>query len=70
MDSTIYFEVFVLVNVLFGKVFCDYIVGHVTGTATKVAARPQVSSPKLLLQMRKLRQQMMRYGLSATAAIG
>src|ERR1700688_4372236 len=34
MDSTIYFEVFVLIDVLVGDVFCNHIVRHVTGTAT------------------------------------
>jgi hypothetical protein len=29
MDSTIYFEVFVLIDILLGDVLCDYVVGHV-----------------------------------------
>jgi hypothetical protein len=60
MDSTIYFEVFVGARILFGYVFRDDIVGHIAGTTAKVASRPQVSSPKLLLPVRKLRQQVMR----------
>jgi hypothetical protein len=48
MDSTIYFEIFVLVNILLG----DDIVGRVAGTAAKIASRP--------LQVRKFGQQVMR----------
>jgi hypothetical protein len=40
--------------------FCDDIVCHVAGATAKVATRPQVASPKLLLQMRELGQQVMR----------
>jgi hypothetical protein len=39
MDSTIYFEVFVLVDILLGDVFCDDIVCNVAGTAAEIAAR-------------------------------
>jgi hypothetical protein len=71
MDSTIYFEVFVLVDVLLGDVFCDHVVGHVAGTAAEISSRPQVSSPELLLQVRELRQQVVRRSaLSATALTG
>ena len=59
MDSTIYFEVFVHIRILFGDVLRNDVVGHVSGTAAEVSACPQVSSPKLLLQMRELRQQVM-----------
>jgi len=52
MDSTIYFEVFVHIRILFGDVLRNDVVGHVAGTAAEVSACPQVSSPKLLLQMR------------------
>ena len=47
-------------NVLFGDVFCDDIVCHVTGTTAKVAAGPQVAAPKLFLQVREFGQQVMR----------
>jgi len=59
-DSTIYFEVLVLVYVLVSDVFCNHIICHVAGTAAEVAARPQVASPELFLQVRKLGQQMVR----------
>jgi len=35
MDSTIYFEVLVLGDILLGDVFCDDIIGHITGTAAE-----------------------------------
>ena len=57
MDSTIYFEVFILIDILLGDVFCDDVIRHIAGTAAEVASRPQVSSPKLFLQVRKLGQQ-------------
>ena len=60
MDSTIYFEVFVLVDVLLSDVFCDHLVRHVSGTATEVAPCPYVSPPKLLLEVWKLGKQMVR----------
>src|ERR1019366_10803851 len=60
MDSTIYFEVLVLIDVLFGYVFCNRIVGHIAGTTAERASRPQVASPKLLLQMRKLSRKVVR----------
>jgi hypothetical protein len=56
MDSTIYFEVLVLIDVLLGYVFGNHIVRHVAGATTEIASRPQVASPKLLLQVRKLSQ--------------
>jgi len=60
MDSTIYFEVLVLIDVLFGYIFCNHIVRHVAGTTAEIASRPQVASPKLLLQVRKLGQKVVR----------
>jgi hypothetical protein len=60
MDLTIYFEVLVLIDVLLGNVFRDHIVRYVTAAAAEVASRPQVASPKLLLQMWELGQQMVR----------
>src|SRR5580704_3893824 len=60
MGSTIYSEVFVWCRVLIGDVLGNDLVRDVAGTATEVPSRPQVPAPKLLLQMRKFRQQMMR----------
>src|SRR5881227_40176 len=59
MGSTIYTEVFVLALVLISNVLGNNFIGYIPRTATEIAARPQVPSPKLLLQVRKLRQQMM-----------
>ena len=71
MDSTIYFEVFVHIGILFGDLLRNDIVGHIAGTKAEVSTGPQVSPPKLLLQVRELRQQVVRpFGLSATAAGG
>ena len=53
MDLTIYFEVFVSILILLGDIFRDHVVRHITRTAAEVASRPQVPSPKLLLQMRR-----------------
>ncbi len=60
MGSTIYFEVLVLIDILLGDVLRNDVVGYVAGTAAEVSSGPQVSSPELLLQMRELRQQMVR----------
>src|SRR5260370_20321452 len=60
MDSTIYFEVLVLVRILLSYVLRDYVVGDVAGTTAEVAARPQMPTPELLLQVRELGQQMVR----------
>ena len=60
MDSTIYFEVLVLIDILLGDVFCDHIVRHFTGAAAEVASRPQVPPPKLFLQMGELGQKVVR----------
>src|SRR3954470_4775457 len=59
MGSTIYTEVFVLALVLISNVLGNNFIGYIPRTATEIAARPQVPSPKLLLQVRKVRQQMM-----------
>src|SRR3954453_5564062 len=58
MGSTIYTEVFVLALVLISNVLGNNFVGYIPRTATEIAARLQVPSPKLLLQVRKFRQQM------------
>jgi hypothetical protein len=50
MASTIYFEVFVLIDILLGDVFCDDIVRDITRTTAEVASCPQMSSPELFLQ--------------------
>src|ERR1700685_2596355 len=60
MDSTIYFEVFVLIRVLVSNVLRDDIIRHVARTVAEVTAGPQVPPPKLLFQMRELGQQMVR----------
>ncbi len=60
MDSTIYSEIFVRRRVLIGDVLGDDLVRNVAGTATEVASCPQMPAPELRLQMRKLRQQVMR----------
>ena len=60
MGSTIYFEVFVLIDILLGDILRDDVVGHVAGTAAEISSGPQMSSPELLLQMRELRKQMVR----------
>src|SRR3954454_10946769 len=58
MGSTIYTEVFVLALVLISNVLGNNFVGYIPRTATEIAARLQVPAPKLLLQVRKFRQQM------------
>src|SRR5438270_4014547 len=59
MGSTIYTEVFVLALVLISNVLGNNFIGYIPRTATEIAARPQLLSPKLLLQVRKFRQQRM-----------
>src|SRR3954447_22149489 len=59
MGSTIYTEVFVVALVLVSNVLGNNLIGYIPRTATEIAARPQVPSPKLLLQVRKFCQQMM-----------
>src|ERR1019366_8979136 len=68
MDSTIYFEVLVLINILLGAVLCDYLVGHVARTAPEMPSCPQVPSPKLLLQVRKLGWQVVCRAAPSTIA--
>src|SRR3954451_522612 len=58
MGSTIYTEIFVLALVLISNVLGNNFVGYIPRTATEIAARLQVPAPKLLLQVRKFRQQM------------
>ena len=60
MDSTIYFEVLILIDVLLCDIFCNDVVGYVAGTTAKVAPSPQMPPPELLLQVGKLRQKMVR----------
>ena len=60
MDSTIYSEVLVRCSVLIRNVLRDHFVCHVAGTTAEISSRPLVPSPKLLLQVRKLCQQVMR----------
>ena len=57
MDSTIYSEIRILIDILFGNILGNYLIGDIAGTAAEVSSRPQVPSPELLLQMRILRQQ-------------
>src|SRR5436305_10958202 len=59
MGSTIYTEVFVLALVLISNVLGNNFIGYIPKTATEIAGRPQVPSPRLLLQVRKFRQQIM-----------
>src|SRR3954454_4619089 len=56
---TIYTEVFVLALVLISNVLGNNFIGYIPKSATEIAARPQVPSQKLLLPVRKFRQQMM-----------
>ena len=50
MGSTIYTEVFVLALVLISNVLGNNFIGYIPKTATEIAARPQVPSPKLLFK--------------------
>ena len=60
MASTIYFEVFVNVRILFSNVLRYDFVGHVAGAAAEISASPEMPAPKLFLQVWKLSQQVMR----------
>ena len=60
MDSTIYFEVFVLIDVLLGDIFGDDVVRHIAGDTAEIASRPQMPSPELLLQVGKFCQKVVR----------
>jgi hypothetical protein len=58
MDSTIYSEIRILIDILFGNILGNHLIGDIAGTAAEVSSCPQVPSPELFLQMRILRQQM------------
>ena len=60
MDLTIYFEIFVLLDVLFGNVFRDHLVRHIPRATAEISPCPQMPAPELFLQVRILRQQLMR----------
>jgi len=57
MDSTIYSEIRILIDILFGNILGNHLIGDIAGAAAEVSSRPQVPSPELFLQMRILRQQ-------------
>src|SRR5437016_1672248 len=58
MASTIYSEIFILIDILISYILRNHLVRHIARTAAEVAARPQVPPPKLLLDVRKFRHQM------------
>src|ERR1700683_750118 len=58
MDSTIYSEIRILIDILFGNILGNHLIGDIPRTAAKISSCPQVPSPELFLQMRILRQQM------------
>ena len=60
MDSTIYSEIFVLIDILFRDVLGNYLVRYIAGTAAEVPSGPHGSSAELLLNVRKLRHQVVR----------
>ena len=60
MALTIYFEIIISIMTLVRYVLGYHFVGHVAAAATKIPPCPQVPTPKLLLQMRKLAQQLVR----------
>ena len=55
MDSTIYSEILVLIDVLFRDVFRNDLVRYIAGTTAEIAPGPYVPSPELLLNVGKLR---------------
>ena len=57
MDSTIYFDVLVLVEILLGNVFCDHIRPSRCLNCNRNSLAPTGSSPKLLLQVPELSPQ-------------
>jgi hypothetical protein len=57
MDSTIYSEIRILIDILFGNILGNHLIGDIAGTAAEVSSCPQVPSPELFLQMRILRHQ-------------
>ena len=60
MGLTIYSEILFRSRVLIGDVLRDNFIGDIARATAEVASRPQVPPPELLLQMRKLCQQVMR----------
>lgn len=60
MALTIYFEIIIAIMTLVRYVLNYHFVGHVAAAATKIPPCPQVATPKLLLQMRKLAQHLVR----------
>jgi len=60
MALTIYFEIIVPIMTLVRYILGYHLVGHIAAAATKIPSRPQVPSPKLLLQVRKLPQHLVR----------
>src|SRR5580658_8809809 len=58
MDSTIYSEIRILIDILVGNILGNHLIGDIPRTAAEVSSCPQVPSPELFLQMRILRQQM------------
>jgi len=41
-------------------IFCYHLIGHVPATTAEISPRPHMAPPKLLLQMRKIPQQLVR----------
>lgn len=60
MDSTIYSEILVLIDILLCYVLPNHLVRHIPRTAAEIPPGPQMPSPELLLDMRKLRHQVVR----------
>ena len=60
MGLTIYSEILVRRRVLVGDVLRDNFIGDIAGATAEVSSRPQVPTPELFLQVRKLGQQVMR----------
>src|SRR5215831_6058608 len=60
MDSTIYSEILVLIDILFRDVLRNYLVRYIAGTTAEVSSGPHVPSPELLFNVRKLRHQVVR----------
>ena len=70
MDSTIYFEVFVLVSILLAMYFAITSPVVTFPNCAEVAARPQVPAPELLFSSAETRPAGdAPYDLSATASI-
>ena len=60
MGLTIYSEILVRSRVLIGDVLRDNFIGDIARATAEVSSRPQVPTPELFLQVRKLGQQVMR----------